>query len=130
MKHCNTKFIQNFKVYSTRTSYVSQLQDTHSLFICTIHMAHFTIVLSCMTMPYGWCININFEFSGSWYTVPTETIQQYCTSLYLVLYYIIYTIYMFTDFNIYNTCDISYTHGYDSAVNSNNNISISPKYSL
>jgi len=59
MKKCNTEFIQNFEIYSTRNSYVLQLQDTRSLFICTIHMPHFTIILSFMTVPYGWCININ-----------------------------------------------------------------------
>lgn len=75
MKQCNTQFIQYFKIYSTRNSYVLQLQDTHSLFICTIYMPHFTVILSYMTMPFTRCININSEFSSSWYTVLSETVN-------------------------------------------------------
>lgn len=53
MKQCTTKVVQHLKIYSTRNSYVLLLQDTYSLYICTIHMAHFTIILCCVTMPYG-----------------------------------------------------------------------------
>lgn len=38
-------------------------------------MPYFTVILICVTMPFRLCININSEFSSSWYTVLSEIVN-------------------------------------------------------